>query len=167
MKYHSQHLKKSVPNSFFRMDQESDRFRKCKNCGKEFMTPHRSRVYCNEFCSDEYNNREKRWKKEEASFMTHRIKGKAVENSELMSGIDEEILKNNVSILDSLFITQKDKYLNMELLDSLGFKFSHFSGQGKLFNIDPSNECSFLQFGSYRMYRVEFSTVLIVNLNYK
>jgi hypothetical protein len=55
----------------------------------------------------------------------------------------------------------------MELLDSLGFEFSHFSGQGKLFNIDPSNKCSFLQFGSYRMYRVEFSTVLIVNLNYK
>ena len=166
MMYHSQHLKKSAPNSYFMMDEESDRFRKCKNCGKEFMTPHRGRVYCNDFCSDEFNNRDKRWKREEASFVHDTMEEKAIESSELILEPDEEILKNNLSILESLHITEKERCVNMDSLDSYGFKFGHFSGQGKLFNIDPSKECCFLQIGNFRLYRVDFSKVLVVNLIY-
>ena len=164
MKYHSQHLKKSVPNSYFKMDEESDRFRKCKNCGKQFMTPHRGRVYCNDFCSDEFNNREKRWKREEASFNSNKIEETAKVNYELIIESDEEILKNNLSILESLNITEKERYVNMESLDSYGFKFEHYSGKSKLHNIDPSKECHFLQIGNFRLYRVDYSKVLVINL---
>ena len=164
MKFHSQHLKKSVPTSFFKLDTDSDRFRQCKNCGKQFMTPHRGRVYCNDFCSDEFNNRDKRWKREEASFVHDTMEEKAIENSELILETDEEILKNNLSILESLNITEKERCVNIDSLAAYGYKFAHFSGQGKLFNIDPSKECCFLQIGNFRLYRVDFSKVLVVNL---
>ena len=164
MKFHSQHLKKSVPTSFFKLDTDSDRFRQCKNCGKQFMTPHRGRVYCNDFCSDEFNNRDKRWKREEASFVHDTMEEKAIESSELILETDEEILKNNLSILESLNITEKERCVNIDSLAAYGYKFAHFSGQGKLFNIDPSKECCFLQIGNFRLYRVDYSKVLVVNL---
>jgi hypothetical protein len=167
MKFHSQHLKKSVPTSFFKMDTESDRFRQCKNCGKKFMTPHRGRIYCNDFCSDEFNNREKRWKREEASFnSSNSTEEITIENSQLKLEPDDEILQNNLAILESLNITVKEQYINMDSLDQFGYKYSHYTGKGKLYNIDPSKECHFLQLANYRLYRVDFSTLLVVNLNY-
>ena len=50
---------------------------------------------------------------------------------------------------------------NMDYLYSIGFDLFSFNGKGALFNIDPQLNCHFIQIGSYRLFRVEFSEVLI------
>lgn len=64
MQYHAKNLKKSVPYSPYKMDEESDRYRCCKNCSKEFMTPHRNRIFCDDECSNEYHNAQKRYNRD-------------------------------------------------------------------------------------------------------
>ena len=85
-------------------------------------------------------------------------------SNETIQETDESIFEMNVSILDSLQISKKGDYYNIDVLHNYGFQFSHFSGKGKLFNIDPNLNCHFLQVKNYRLYRVGFSTILIINL---
>lgn len=37
------------------LDPNHERYRKCPFCGREFMTSHRARVYCNQYCHDHFN----------------------------------------------------------------------------------------------------------------
>lgn len=48
----------------YKIDPSSDRYRICPYDGVEFMTSHRSRIFCNPKCADEYHNRKKRLEKE-------------------------------------------------------------------------------------------------------
>lgn len=93
-----------------------------------------------------------------------KIKDSNEESSNETIQYTKSILEMNVSILDSLQISKKGDYYNIDVLHSYGFQFSHFSGKGQLFNIDPNLNCHFLQVKNYRLYRVAFSTILIINL---
>ena len=50
MRYNSQNILIKPPFSPYKMDRESDRYRVCQNCGKEFMAYDRSLIYCHEKC---------------------------------------------------------------------------------------------------------------------
>ena len=85
-------------------------------------------------------------------------------NKDTIKETDESILQSNLSILESLQISKKGDYYNLDFLHSYGFQFSHYSGKGQIFNTDPNLNCHFTQVGNYRLYRVAFSTILIINL---
>lgn len=184
MQYHAKNITKSVPYSPYKMDQESDRYRSCKNCSKEFMTPHRTRIFCDEECSNEYHNAQKRYNrdmkklqnefesqqqlvateeiKEESSKTTIESIEKKIDES-----IDETVeakLKTNLSILESLYIAKDGTKYYLEVLESYGFDFNYYNGRGKLFNIDPKYNSHFIQVWTFRLCRVEYSEILITNL---
>ena len=165
MKYNSQNTLIKPPFSPYKMDRESDRFRVCDNCGREFMAYDRSLVYCNEKCRWEYHNTKKNRLVVVETISEEKIEvSKEDSNIETIQDTDESILEMNVSILDSLQISKKGDYFNIDVLHNYGFQFSHFSGKGQLFNIDPNLNWHFLQVKNYRLYRVVFSTILIINL---
>lgn len=142
------------------MDKLSNRYRVCFNCGREFMAYDRSLVYCHEKCRWEFNNTKKTSIREEKKLEEENEES----SNETIQETDESILQSNLSILESLQISKKGDYYNIDVLHSYGFQFSHFSGKGQLFNIDPNLNCHFLQVKNYRLYRVAFSTILIINL---
>ena len=49
----------------YKMDRTSHRYRKCPNDGHEFMTDNLSRIYCSDYCADEFNNQKKARKAEQ------------------------------------------------------------------------------------------------------
>jgi hypothetical protein len=180
MRYNSQNRLIKLPVSTYKMDRESDRYRVCQNCGKEFMAYDRSLIYCHEKCRWEFHNTNKARIREEKKLEKENEKNRLAEletisaekseDSKMETGkesikeTDESILEMNVSILDSLQISKKGDNYNIDVLHNYGFQFSHFSGRGQLFNIDPNLNCHFIQVKNYRLYRVAFSTVLIINL---
>ena len=165
MKYNSQNTLIKPPFSPYKMDRESDRFRVCDNCGREFMAYDRSLVYCNEKCRWEYHNTKKNRLVVVETISDEKIEvSKEDSNIETIQDTDESILEMNVLILDSLQISKKGDYYNIDVLHNYGFQFSHFSAKGQLFNIDPNLNCHFLQVKNYRLFRVAFSTILIINL---
>jgi hypothetical protein len=56
-------------------------------------------------------------------------------SNETIQETDESILESNLSILESLQISKKGDYYNIDVLHSYGFQFSHFSGKGQLFRV--------------------------------
>ncbi len=177
MKYHAQKLTKTYKSSPYKLDQESDRFRICKNCGRKFMATDRRRIHCDDDCSDEFHGARKRLKRDANKLNAEIEKQQQLEVSEELieetnkdtiketnEETDESILQSNLSILESLQISKKGDYYNLDFLHSYGFQFSHYSGKGLIFNTDPNLNCHFTQVGNYRLYRVAFSTILIINL---
>lgn len=184
MKYHAKNLKKTVPYSPYKMDEESDRYRCCKNCSKEFMTPHRHRIFCDDECSNEYHNAQKRYNRdlkklqdeiesqqqldvaEEIMEESSKATIESIE-TKIAESIDETVeakLKSNLSILESLIVAKDGTKYYFEVLESYGFDFNYYNGRGKLFNIDPIHNSHFIQVGTFRLCRVEYSEILITNL---
>ena len=64
MKYHDKKINKRPPQFLYKLNPESDRYRICKNCGTELMASHRTRIYCDDKCSDEYHNAQKRYNRD-------------------------------------------------------------------------------------------------------
>jgi hypothetical protein len=56
----SKNLLTPRPKSPYELDPNSDRYRVCKNDGVEFMASHRSTIFCNPKCADEFHNEKKR-----------------------------------------------------------------------------------------------------------
>jgi hypothetical protein len=189
MQFNEQYIRKEPPQSIYKLNPDSDRYRVCKYCDTEFMASHRSRKFCdnNNKCSNEFHNALKRYKRDmkklndeiekqrqlDASEKTTEVSNlntgeEAIEtpHEETINETDESILRSNISILESLNVPIKGSNYTVEALDTYGFKFSHFSGRGQLFNIDSNKNCHFIQVGSYRLYRVGFSIILIINLIY-
>lgn len=179
MQFNEQYIRKKPPQSIYKLNPDSDRYRICKYCDTEFMTSHRSRIFCDDKCSDEYHNALKRYdrdmkklddeiEKQQKLEVSEELIEEAIEtpHEETINETDESILRSNISILESLNVPIKGTYYTVEALDTYGFKFSHFSGRGQLFNIDSNKNCHFIQVGSYRLYRVGFSIILIINLIY-
>jgi hypothetical protein len=187
MQFHDNKINKKPPQSLYKLNTESDRYRICKYCATEFMVSHRSRKYCdnNNKCSNEFHNALKLYKRDVKKLNDEIEKQQQLEVSEdiieetnkdtseepietrveeTINETDETILKSNISILESLNLPVKGTNYTVEALDSYGFKFSHFSGRGELFNIDSNKNCHFIQVGNFRLYRVAFSTILIINL---
>ncbi len=174
MKYNSQNTLIKPPFSPYKMDRESDRFRVCDNCGREFMAYDRSLVYCNEKCRWEYHNTNKTRIREEKKLEeleetieeSNKNTIESVETTveETINETDETILKSNISILESLNVAVNGTKYTVEALDSYGFQFTNYNGRGQLFNIDPIHNCHFTQVGNFRLHRVEYSKILITNL---
>ena len=174
MKYNSQNTLIKPPFSPYKMDRESDRFRVCDNCGREFMAYDRSLVYCNEKCRWEYHNTNKTRIREEKKLEeleetieeSNKNTIESVETTveETINETDEAILKSNISILESLNVAVNGTKYTVEALDSYGFQFTNYNGRGQLFNIDPIHNCHFTQVGNFRLHRVEYSKILITNL---
>ena len=152
----------------YKMNKNSDRFRKCPNDGFEFMTNHRARIFCSDLCADEYHNLKKK-NAEEYELMQEvenaleapiqELEQKPI-SQEILLTTDEKI-KQNLRILDTLEIDFEDgSHFNIDLLIDNGFDFYAFDGKGQLYNTGSQN-CYFLQIRNYRIYRVEYSKVLI------
>lgn len=56
----SKNLLTQRKKSPYKMDPNSDRYRKCPNDGVEFMAEHRSEKFCCAKCADEFHNEKKR-----------------------------------------------------------------------------------------------------------
>jgi hypothetical protein len=156
-----------------KIDPTSDLYRICKNDQVEFMANHRNQIFCDEKCADDFHNRKKR---EAAEKKLMEEVNKALEapipipvpETPLPIAVkspDDNLMKN-VKILDTLEIDpEKGTHYNMDWLYSIGYDFKANTGKGKLYNIDQSLNCHFIQIGNYRLYRVEFSHVLIKKIN--
>jgi hypothetical protein len=140
----------------YRMDKESDRYRVCLNDGVEFMANDRREIHCCPECADEYSNEKKRLAKLENQ-------QNLIETETVLNDIIEQINneEKNIQILDQFHLKANGSIFNMDYLSSIGLDFFSYNGKGELFNIDPQLNCHFIQIGSYRLYRVEFSEVLI------
>ena len=148
-------LKRKIER-LYKMDRESDRYRVCLNDGVEFMANDRREKHCCPECADEYNNEKKRLAKLELQ--------QAILDTENALSVNIEQINNeekNLKILDQLQLKELGSKFNMDYLHSIGFDFFSYNGKGALFNIEPQLNCHFIQIGSYRLYRVEFSQVLI------
>ena len=156
----SKNLKKRKIERFYEMDVESDRYRECLNDGDPFMANHRNEKHCSPECADEYHNLKKKRKREELQKMENEQKI-LIEENQILSEKGEK----NLKILNQLLINDWGSNFNMEYLYSLGFDFLNCNGRGELYNINPELNCHFLQMGTYRIYRVEFSEVLIKKIN--
>jgi hypothetical protein len=188
MKYHDKKINKRPPQFLYKLNPESDRYRICKNCATELMASHRTRIFCDDKCSDEYHNAHKRYERDMKKLNDEIDKQQQLEASEelieetnqviieetiettveeTINETDEAILKSNISILESLNVAENGTGYTVEALDSYGYKMSHFSGRGQLFNIDSNKNCHFLQVGNFRLCRVEYSKILITNLIHK
>lgn len=148
------------------MNKNSDRFRICPNDGVEFMTNHRSRIFCSDQCADEYHNLKKKNDSELMQEVENASKApipeleqKPISQNVILS--NDEKIKQNLRILDSLELDFEDgSHFNINLLIENGFDFYAFDGKGQLYNTG-SQKCYFLQIRNYRIYRVEYSKVLI------
>ena len=172
------------------LDPNSDRYRICPHpeCGIENMVKHRSRQYCcDEHADDHYNIKRRIAEEVENSTDTSVITTQPVlpvdpkydsalnENlpvrNENTTQAEIDTIRNNafiknIKILDSLEIhPEKGTVFFIEDLWYRGLDFSIYSGLGSLYNIAPSNNCKFMQMGFYRIYRVEYSYVLIKKIN--
>lgn len=147
----------------YKMDPKSDRYRQCPNDGVEFMAEHRSEKFCCDKCADEFHNQKKRNAEnkliEEAKAII--ASPKALEpQAEYDLPLDK--VKQNVKIIDDLTLDPtKGSVFNIDWLYSIGIDFNAYNGRGILYNIDSSHNCHFIQIGNYRLFRVEFSEVLI------
>lgn len=149
--------------SAYKMDRTSIRYRKCPNDGYEFMTDNLGRIYCSDHCADEFNNQKKRDAEnkllEEAKAI---IASPAVPQAQSQPEVPLDKARQNVKIIDTLTIDPvKGSVFNIDWLYSKGIDFSAYNGRGVLYNIDSSHNCHFIQIGNYRLFRVEFSEVLI------
>ena len=168
------------------LDPTSDRYRICPHpeCGKEHMVKHRSRQYCCDEHADDHYNIIRRLKEKEGNSTTNNLipaqpvlpadpnynsavnenlaeKNEITAPAEIGSSVKNAYIKN-IKILDTLEIhPEKGTVFFIEDLWSLGLDFTIFSGLGLLHNIATSYNCRFMQMGFYRIYRVEYSHVLI------
>ncbi len=177
MRYNSQNTLVKPPFSPDKMDRLSNRYRVCFNCGREFMAEDRSSIYCHKKCRWEFHNTNKtrireEKKLEELEETVEESNKKTIESvettiEETINETDETILKSNISILESINVPVNGKEYEVEVLDSYGFQFEYYNGRSQLFNIDPSLNCHFTQVGTFRLFRVEYSRILIKNLTHK
>jgi len=141
------------------------------------MAEDRSSIYCHKKCRWEFHNTNKtrireEKKLEELEETVEESNKKTIESvettiEETINETDETILKSNISILESINVPVNGKEYEVEVLDSYGFQFEYYNGRSQLFNIDPSLNCHFTQVGTFRLFRVEYSRILIKNLIHK
>lgn len=150
------------------LDPLSDRYRVCPNCETPHMVHNKGRDFCSDRCADQHYNARRRLMKQALQTVTL----EAVEVSEpapeqmSLAPVENQPKENsynrNLEILNSLTIDpQRGTMLHAENLLSLGFDFESSSGRGVLYNIDPGLNCHFMQYGVFRIYRVDFSQLLI------
>ena len=158
-KYYSSKKSSGLSRIRNRIDPTSERYRKCPNCHKEFITNHLSRIYCTDYCADDYHNRKKR-------LLKKRREEQNIYNLKHDQIISDANLAKNIKILDELEIdTQNGSIYHIEQLEAIGLNLSYYSGRAKLQNINDELGSHFVQIGLYRIFRIEYSTLLIKKQN--
>lgn len=161
----SKNLLTQRKKSPYKMDPNSDRYRKCPNDGVEFMAEHRSEKFCCAKCADEFHNDLKKKEAEEKKLVEEAkaiIANPILPQPQVQTEAPMDKAKQNVKIIDTLTIDPaRGSVFNIDWLYSLGIDLAAYNGRGMLHNIDSSHNCHFLQIGNYRLFRVEFSEVLI------
>jgi hypothetical protein len=72
-------------------------------------------------------------------------------------------LQTNIHLLDQLVGGKPDGvHITFEELEKLGLDFNSNNGQGPLYNTPEPDECTFVVYGPFRIYRITFETALIV-----
>jgi ribosomal protein S27AE len=172
----------------YKMDKNSNRYRVCPNDGVDFMAEHRNRKFChNKVCTNEYHNLKKKTKSlipinnrihldlklpikdENISIVMSEVKAETtneVKNEPVLEikeeGIDK--LQHNLNILDSLEIDSVNGTIfSVEQIFNLKYDFSVYDGRGPMYNTGAEN-CFFLVIRNYRIYRLEFSRLLVVKI---
>jgi hypothetical protein len=155
------------------LDPLSDRYRVCPNCKTPHMVRNRGRDFCSDRCADQhYNARRRLLKQAEPKTILEQNPLPIPPMEENMSVTVQSKIEStqpevtdyqkNLQILNS--VTIKPEVGTVYHIDDLiraGFNFDAFSGRGILHNIDPKLNCHFVQYGTYRLYRVDYSHVLI------
>ncbi len=159
------------------LDPLSDRYRVCPNCKIPHMVRNRGRDFCSDRCSDQHYNANRRLMKQaepkgnsevvaqtqneasappgSATSLTEDTSSKVVVHQ--MSAYDR-----NIWILDAQNIhPQNGTTYSIDDLVKIGFVFEACAGRGILHSIDPKLNCHFLQYGKYRVYRIDFTIVLV------
>ncbi len=142
------------------IDQESPLYRICPQCIDEFMAETEQDVYCCTKCKDDFNNAKKA-----ANKLVQQLE---VLPAELTPDTSlPEVLKTNletnIQLLEQIVNGKPEGvYMSFEELDKRGFDFNSNNGQGLLYNTPDSDECTFVVYGPFRLYRITFDTVLIV-----
>lgn len=109
------------------------RYRVCRYCGYEFETPHISKTFCTDSCSDNYYNHFKR----KGAPLHHILNPKNYLTVD--SEFDFKINKNkllekdeiemNKLILKGFYLKRKEKAaIEKRILDSIGFQIDFFEG---------------------------------------
>jgi len=125
------------------------------------MVAHRGQDFCSPKCADDYHNRAKKLARQAEIILA---------DSSLVSDIEEikpkavsqENLSKNIEILNGLPVDpKKGLYYEMQYLHDLGYDFNSYSGIYMLHNIPEKYKCQFVQVGQYRIYRVDYTVILI------
>ena len=151
----------------YKLDPTSDRYRECLNCKEPFMAAHRNSVHCCDKCADEFSNKKKKQEMTKKEIITNNTEKTELIPPLITYAVDtsppEELILINLKLLKSLVIDdKKGSVFHLEYLYGLGLKLEFNQGSGVLYNIDHKLNCHFLQIGYYRIYRIEFSLVLII-----
>jgi hypothetical protein len=130
------------------------------HCSDNFMAETEQDIYCCTKCKDDFNNAKKA-----ASKLVQQLEVLPAEPTPDMS-LPEDLntnLQTNIQLLDQLVNGKPDGvHVTFEELDKLGLDFNSNNGQGLLYNTPNPDECTFVVYGPFRIYRITFETALIV-----
>ena len=141
-------------------DPDSPLYRICPNCADDFMAETEQDIYCCSKCKDDFNNAKKAANKLEQRMEVQTTA--PIPETELLNALKTN-LQTNIEILEQVFNELSEgMYVTFEELDNLGFDFNSNNGQGLLYNTPDPDECTFVVYGPFRLYRITFETALIV-----
>jgi hypothetical protein len=144
------------------LDPNSSFFRICPKCSHNFMAETELDEYCCDKCKDDFNNAKKRAKKKQKQQIDEQSTASITET--LSPEVFKSKLQTNVEILEQIFNGLPEGMpITFEELDKLRFDFNIYNGKDSLYNIPEPDNCSFVVYGPFRLYRITFETALIVN----
>ena len=141
-------------------DPDSPLYRICPNCSDDFMAETQQDVYCCTKCKDDFNN-----DKKTANKLLQQLEVLPAEPTPDTSlpEVLKTKLETNIQLLEQIVNGKPEGvYMSFEELDKRGLDFNSNNGQGLLYNTPNPDECTFVVYGPFRLYRITFDTVLIV-----
>lgn len=163
---YSKRILEKKRKSVFKLDATSDRYRVCPYDGVEFMADNRKRIYCDDYCADEFHNRSKRQKAEDKdNEQTLTLEKVEVQpDKHQIQSLSEPVdnVTPNIGLLNSWGITSDSGHkFHVEWMQEQGYDFLAYSATDTLHNIDPTLKSKYIQVGEFLLYRVDYSHILI------
>lgn len=127
------------------LDPNHERYRICPYCGREFMTSHRARVYCDQYCHDHFNV-DKRLKAE-ANPTTVMEQASALSSAE---SVPQTVrVHPNLNLLRWLPYQPDGLEIDFQWLLSLGYDLGHFDQRIEL---DTRGQVYYLTEGEFMLF---------------